>query len=128
MLPACLIAACGWACSYFLISNGSSPILGCFTGACVVSMLAEIATHISKKTATIFIIPAIFPLVPGIGLYNTMLNLISGNLELAAQTGSQALFVAGGIAVGLLVVISLSRLLLVIRGLLAAKTSQRRAS
>jgi uncharacterized membrane protein YjjB (DUF3815 family) len=124
MLPACLIAACSWACSYFLVSNGVSPILACFVGACLVAMLAEIATHISKKTATLFIIPAIFPLVPGIGLYNTMRNLIGGNLELAAQTGSQALFVAGGIAVGLLVVISLSRLVVVIRGLLTARTSK----
>ncbi|MDR2493022.1 MAG: threonine/serine exporter family protein [Coriobacteriales bacterium] len=115
LLPAALIASCGWVLSRVVVSLGHSPILACFAAACLVALLAEIATHTTNKTATLFIIPAIFPLVPGIGLYNTMLNLIRGDLQMAAESGSMALFMAGGIAVALLVVISMTRLVVVVR-------------
>ncbi|MDR1422884.1 MAG: threonine/serine exporter family protein [Coriobacteriales bacterium] len=110
LLPTSLIAACGWAIFYSFIFYGNSRLFGCFLGACLVALLAEVCARLSKEAATLFIIPAIFPLVPGIGMYNTMLQLIEGNYDLAVRIGAEALFMAGGIALALLVIISLARI------------------
>jgi uncharacterized membrane protein YjjP (DUF1212 family) len=109
-----LIAACGWiVLELFTLSTGMR-VFGCFVGACTIALIAEIATRITKEAATLFIIPAIFPLVPGIAMYNTMRYLIDSNLDAAVAAGSQALFMAGGIAFALLIVISLTRIASVI--------------
>jgi uncharacterized membrane protein YjjB (DUF3815 family) len=87
-----------------------SRVLGCFVGACTIALIAEIATRVTKEAATLFIIPAIFPLVPGIAMYSTMRHLIENDFDAALIAGSEALFMAGGIAFALLIVISLTRI------------------
>jgi uncharacterized membrane protein YjjP (DUF1212 family) len=114
LLLASLPAACSWVTLQLLMFNGSPHVLAVFAAACVVALIAEVFTHITREAAPLFIIPAIFPLVPGLGLYNTMLDLMQGDLIAAAATGSEAIFVAGGIALALLVVISLTRIVRVI--------------
>jgi uncharacterized membrane protein YjjP (DUF1212 family) len=110
LLLAGFIAACGWVIREALQNGEYSPIVACFVGACAVAVLAEIATRLTKETATLFIIPAIFPLVPGRGMYDTMAHLITNDYSAAMSMGLQTFFIAGGIALGLLVVISLSRI------------------
>ncbi len=58
-----------------------------------------------------FVIPGILPLIPGIGLYNTMLSLIQKNYSLAMSKGTDALFLSAAIALGVLVVTSFVRTL-----------------
>ena len=53
----------------------------------------------------------ILPLIPGIGLYNTMLSLIQKNYSLAMSKGTDALFLSAAIALGVLVVTSFVRTL-----------------
>jgi uncharacterized membrane protein YjjP (DUF1212 family) len=110
LLPTSLIAASGWVVFYGFMFQGQSRILGCFLGACLVAIFAEVCARIWKEAATLFISPSIFPLVPGIGMYKAMLQLIEGNYDAAMHIGAEALFMAGGIALALLVVISLARI------------------
>lgn len=65
----------------------SSPIAGYFIGTLAMSLLSEILARIMKMPATIFIIPAIIALAPGLGLYQTMLYLVQGQEAKAAHTG-----------------------------------------
>jgi uncharacterized membrane protein YjjP (DUF1212 family) len=109
LVLAAFIAACGWLLRTVLHNGDYSPIIACFVAACLVAVFAEIATRLTKEAATLFIIPAIFPLVPGKGMYDTMAHLIVNDYNSAMSMGLQTLFVAGAIALGLLVVISLSR-------------------
>jgi uncharacterized membrane protein YjjP (DUF1212 family) len=111
LVVASLVSACGWTVFEALMLSGSSHVLASFIAVCVVALIAEIITHTTKEAASLFIIPAIFPLVPGVGLYNTMLSLLRNDFAEAANYGIEALFVAGSIAVALLVVISLTRVL-----------------
>jgi uncharacterized membrane protein YjjP (DUF1212 family) len=113
-----IIAAGGWVTFETIVYSGGSMIIGCFVGACVLALLSEVATRITKAPSTLFIIPTIFPLVPGIGMYNTMLNLVNGNFDAALSVGAQALFMAGGIAFAILVISSLGRIATVIFGYL----------
>lgn len=116
-----LIAAFGWFAFEAFVYNGGSPVIGCFIGTCIIALLSEVATRITKEAATLFIIPAIFPLVPGIGMYNTMLFLIDSNLDAALSVGAQALFMAGSIAFAILVISSLARIVQVISNRLRRK-------
>ena len=55
------------------------------------------------------IIPGILPLVPGLGLYNTMYSLVQKDYALAVSTGTDTLFKSGGIAIGILIITSFTK-------------------
>ncbi|MEG0157447.1 MAG: threonine/serine exporter family protein, partial [Anaerovoracaceae bacterium] len=103
LLPAALIGGIGWLAYQTFALCGSQTVLACFWGACVVGMLSEFGARTLKQASTVFAIPGIIPLVPGAGTYYTMLKVITGDYAAAASTGTQTLFMAGAIALGLLV-------------------------
>ena len=53
---------------------------------------------------TTFIVCALIPLVPGGGMYYTMLEVIQGNVQEALVKGLETLSIAGVLALGILVV------------------------
>lgn len=88
-----------------------SAVSGVFIASAIITALARFLANTRKNPITIFLIPAIIPLVPGSGIYYTMYNLIiSQNLE-AALMGVETLKTAGAIAIGIIVVLSLPRCL-----------------
>jgi uncharacterized membrane protein YjjP (DUF1212 family) len=106
-----LVAGCGWTIFEILILDGEPYVVACFITVCFIALIAEIITHITKDTASVFIIPAIYLVVPGIGLYNTMLSLLQNDLAKAASSGVESVLIAGSIALALLVAISITRVL-----------------
>ena len=109
LLPAGVTGGLGWAMFYYLIGVSSNSIFANFVAAAVVSCMSEILARKLKQPAILFVIPGIIPLVPGLGMYNTMLYLVQGNYDLAISTGADVLFVACAIALGVLVITSLAR-------------------
>ncbi len=91
-----------------------SLFLSSFCAAVFAVAYAEMLAHLRKCPATVFVVPAIIPLVPGSFLYYAMSNAVHGELELARQYGHQTLVCALAIAAG----ISLAETL---RGLRAKK-------
>jgi uncharacterized membrane protein YjjB (DUF3815 family) len=110
IIPASFVGGSGWLIYTYLTSTGSHKILACFVGACGVAILSDIFSRTFKDASTIFIIPGILPLVPGAGMYYTMLAILDGDLEKLAVVGTETIFMAGAIAVGLLVVASIARI------------------
>lgn len=96
----------GWTIYKLLLPN-NNLILAVFMGALVVGFLGEIMARIFKTPVTIFIIPGIIPLVPGYGLYYTMLKVIEKDYMSAADVGTEALLVAVTIASAIVVSSSL---------------------
>ena len=82
-----------------------------FAAAFAIGLWAEIAAVVVKRPASIYIVAAILPIVPGAGMYRTMLESVNGNLQGSLQVGFETLMAAGGIAAGLAVSSALSRLL-----------------
>ena len=109
------VGACGWIVYQLLIGGGETPVWSCFFGACAIALLSDICSRVLKEATTIFIIPGILPLVPGAGMYNAMLLFLKGSLPEAAEAGTQALLMAGSIAVALLIVTSIIRVLVLIK-------------
>lgn len=89
----------------------SMPNLGYLLAALFIGLYAEVLAAVLKKPATIWIVTAIFPLVPGGGMYYTMLSSVRGDLWQSIRSGFETLSAAGAIASGLAVSIAVSRLL-----------------
>lgn len=111
IVTAGLAGALGWLTYTYFTDSGSSSILACFAGSCVVALISELFSRAFKDAATIFIIPGILPLVPGAGMYYTMLAILEGNIEKTASVGTETIMMAGAIAVALLVVSSIIKLI-----------------
>ena len=102
-----IIGAVGWVLYVYLFGLTGNPILSNFLAAIVVAWISEILARKLKHPAILFVIPGIIPLVPGLGMYNTMLYLVQENYDLAISTGVTAIFVGGAISLGVLLVTSL---------------------
>lgn len=109
LIPAGLTGGIGWTIYYYLINTTGNDILANFLSAAIVALISEILARKLKHPAILFVIPGIIPLVPGLGMYNTMLYLVQSNYELAVSKGANVLFVGGAISLGVLVVTSLAR-------------------
>jgi uncharacterized membrane protein YjjB (DUF3815 family) len=106
---AALGAVLGWA-SYSLAAGAGTQASAYFLAAAVIGLWAELAASIVKKPASIYIVSAILPIVPGSGMYTTMLESVRGNLQGSLSAGFATLMAAGAIAAGLAVSSALSRL------------------
>lgn len=111
LIPAGLTGGIGWSVYYFLIHTTNNDILANFLASILVALISEILARKLKYPTILFVIPGIIPLVPGLGMYNTMLYLVQSNYELAISKGANVLFIGGAISLGVLAVTSLSRTL-----------------
>ena len=109
LIPCGITGAVGWATYYISNLSIDNSIFANFLAALMVSIISEIFARKFKKPAILFIIPGILPLVPGLGLYNTMLYLVQGNYGIAISKGMDVVLIAGAIAIAMLVTISILR-------------------
>ncbi|NLJ78412.1 MAG: threonine/serine exporter [Tissierellia bacterium] len=104
-----ITGALGWIVFYIASNYFHSKIVGSFFAATTVGILGELLARRYKKPATIYIIPGIIPLVPGAGAYYTMLALIENDFILAAKQGTETLFIAAAISMGITISTFLSK-------------------
>ena len=102
--------ALGWL-SYLL----SAPILQSdisqtLVAAIVISAYSECMARVRKCPVTGYLLVAIFPLVPGGGIYYTMEHAINGENALFLSSFLHTMGVAGALAVGVLLVSSAVRM------------------
>ncbi len=109
MIESAAIGGTAWTVYY--ISKGvlNSSIYAAFLGALTVGLIGEILARHYKKPATVFTIPGIIPLVPGSGMYYTMLALVNNNYGEALNKGIETFFIAAAISIGIIITTSLSR-------------------
>lgn len=81
-----------------------------FWATAAISLYAEIAARIQKAPATLYLVPALIPLVPGGGVYYSVEAAMLGRTEEAAALGLHTLGIAGALAMGIITVTSLMRL------------------
>jgi len=112
VIKSSLSGAIGWLIYIFSVDLLPSSIARTFLAAITVGFLGEFMAKRFKKPATIFTIPGIIPLVPGAGMYYTMLAIIDRDFNSAADIGTEALFIALAIAIGIIVSSSFSRALI----------------
>ena len=88
---------------------GISEAISLMIGAMALSIASEIAARGLKAPVTAFLVCALIPLVPGGGMYRTMLAAIRGDAQNTLNMGLQTLSIAGGLALGILLVSTIMR-------------------
>ena len=107
-----IIGAIGWVVFVFLRQHMEvNSFYANFIATAVLSLASELCARAFKQPATIFVIPGIIPLVPGLGMYQGMAQIISKSYDhgmtilLTAGTDSAA------IALGVMVMTSIFRVI-----------------
>lgn len=86
----------------FLIAE--AELVGYLIASLVGAVISELLARICKMPATVFVFPAVIPLVPGIGLYRAMLCLVQNDMSGFASAGTKTIMISGIIAVTVAVV------------------------
>lgn len=86
-----------------IITNDVVPYM---VATIAIALYAEIMARLTKSPTTIYLAVALIPLVPGGGIYYTMLYFINGDIDLGVATGIQTLLISGALAMGIVLVSS----------------------
>ena len=113
-LPGTLICAFGGALGW-LVYLLTAPLLHSdiaqtLAAAIAISAYAEIMARLRKCPVTSYQMLALFPLVPGAGIYYTMEHAVNGDVAAFTSSLLHVLGVAGALAVGVLIVSSAVRM------------------
>ena len=73
-----------------------------FISSLTLTLYAEIMARVKKSPATVFLVSASIPLIPGGSLYTTMQYAVSAQWEDFSRQGMNTLLLAGAIAGGML--------------------------
>jgi uncharacterized membrane protein YjjB (DUF3815 family) len=82
-----------------------------FIGTVAVGVYSELMAEYLKKPSTIFTIPGIFPLVPGITAYQTVQSLAENKPQEAAAFAINTVLKAFTIAFGIMIITAVFRLI-----------------
>lgn len=107
-----LCGAIGWTVYEAIFYFYQSPIIASFFGAIAVGIYSELLARIIKTPAFSFLIPGIFPLVPGFKAYTALKHIVQNNLSDALTTGILTLAVAGSIAFGIMLSTAMFKIVL----------------
>ncbi|MGL4981493.1 MAG: threonine/serine exporter family protein [Treponemataceae bacterium] len=105
-----LIGMLGWIVYSFLTLFDGSFLIAYATASFLIALLAEILAFVIKNPATVYLLPSLFPLVPGYGMFVTMRSVVLGEFKQAFLFGANAFLAAGAIAFGIALASSLARL------------------
>lgn len=93
----------------------SSEVPRFFIASVVLTIYGEILARVVKCPATLFLVTAAVPLIPGGSLYHTMRYFVEGDFAACSAQGLNTLLLALAIAAGMIVPTSLFQLIRRIR-------------
>lgn len=102
LLAGALNGALSYLVYFYLLDYQSNVILAAFAGALTIGVIGEVFSRRFHAPATVFILPGLITLVPGGGIYYTMLYLIEGNREMFYNKGIETFFIAASLSIGIL--------------------------
>lgn len=99
-----------WAVYLILETPIDSVVARSLIATMAAAIFCESIARIMKIPVTVFMIIAILPLVPGSGIYYTMLACTKSDWVAFSSKGLETIGVAGAIAVGMLLISSIFRM------------------
>lgn len=98
-----LTGATGWM-VYYVATHFYDMHLVLASGVATfcLTILARCFAVMRKTPVTVYLLPGIFPLVPGAGIYYTAYYLFIGNTQLSGFKGLETLEIAGAIVFGII--------------------------
>lgn len=106
-------AAAGGICwlAYAITGLAAAEIPAYFLAAVVTTLYSELFARIMRTPAIVYLAAGVIPLVPGGGIYRTMLLCIQGTPEEALSACINTITIAGAMAMGIVIVSSFVRML-----------------
>lgn len=102
------VGGLGWIIFILTKNLFSSIIFSTFIASLSIALIGEYLAFTDKNPITVYIIPGIIPLVPGSGLYHTMLSIMEKQFDEVAEYGSETLMISMAIAGALVIVLSIN--------------------
>lgn len=106
LITASLIGGLGGLSYYLFIQLGYGQMIALFVASMLLSILSEVFARVHKCPVTTFLLCALIPLVPGGGMYNTMLEVVRNNIDGAIISGVDTIIQACSIVIGCMLVSS----------------------
>ncbi|MBO5198248.1 MAG: threonine/serine exporter family protein [Lachnospiraceae bacterium] len=104
-----LTGAAGW-CVYLVLSDlGWKEFLAMFGATILVALMSNIFARVLKSPVSIYLIPGILPLVPGLGMYRTVYYIMQEENAMAGYWFTNTMQIAGMIALAIFFVDTLFR-------------------
>ena len=97
-----LTGSLAWTIYYGMTEQGINSVLASLVASFGLTVLARALAVIRKSPVTMYLLPGIFPLVPGAGIYYTAYYLFIGNNEMSGFKGLETLEIAGAIVFGII--------------------------
>lgn len=124
-----VIGGCGWLGYRVFALLGLTPAPAIFLANTVVVFLSRFSAVRRFCPVTLFLIPGIFPLVPGAGIYWTAYYLVTNEVEKAATHGFSTVKSAVAIVLSILMVFELPQnLFRVLNGMVKKRKGEGRTS
>lgn len=115
LLLCALGSSLGWAAYQLVAGLGMSEAVANLTAAVCIASYAEIMARVRKYPATSYLVISLFPLFPGAYLYYALCAILAGNNAEALAQIMHASVISGGLAVGVLLVSTITRMLVDLR-------------
>lgn len=111
LITASFIGGVGGITYYICVQLGYSQVVALFIASMIISIFSEVFARILKCPVTTFLICALIPLVPGGGMYYTMLAVVRNQIDVAINTGVDTIIQACSIVIGCMLVSSCLRMI-----------------
>lgn len=92
------------------LNNSMDEVSAMLCASIIFSLFSEVCARIYHTPVTTFVICALIPLVPGNGMYNAMVQAVSGDMSRSLQVVLDTLSKAGALALGIILVSTITRL------------------
>ena len=107
-----VIGAIGWVVFVYLRQHLEyNSFHANFFATIALSLISELSARMFKQPATVFLIPGIIPLVPGLGMYRGMKEIIEKSFDAGTNTLLTAGTDSAAIALGIMVIASIFRVI-----------------
>ena len=106
---AALCGSLGWFVYKLSLHLGFTDTIALFLASISLSTYSEIFARILKTPVTTFVVVALIPLVPGGGMYYTMVEAITGNVMSFLEIGIKTIASAGVLAIGVILVSTVTK-------------------
>lgn len=104
-----VVGGLAWLVNLALLELNLNIILATFVASIALTACARLFSYWKRAPVTVFLIPGIFPLVPGAGIYYTASYVFAADYNAALTKGMETLLIAGAIVMGILFGIALPR-------------------
>ena len=94
----------GWI-VYRGLTEPAGIVAATFAAAVAVTLMARCLAVARRSPVTVFLVPGIFPLVPGVGIYYTSYYFVMNDFAAASAKGVETLKLAVAITLGIMCVL-----------------------